>query len=236
MSTARHPVNAYPLLWPAGTPRTTARRRSPFYQTIKAEGGVRKFPRELYASWCELREELRRMGAVTPVISSMLRTKGDGSIWADQATSKIDPGVCVYWHMRVARGDATIAVPYSMPCDTYLRIEDNLYALALTIQAMRAIDRFGAVKTSQVFGGFAALPPGDASSEPVARPWREVLGGVWPEEIDAADTLILAKGRWRKALDAVHADKGEGDQDRAVELNRAYEEAQAELAAAAGAA
>lgn len=216
-SAPRSPVNAYPLAWPDGVPRTTGRRRSPFFETFKAEGATRKAPRSLWPSYCELTHELRRLGAITPVISSNLRTKGDGTIWADQATSKIDPGVCVYWHMRQVRGGATVMVPHSMPCDTYLRVEDNLY------------DRFGAVRTAQVFAGFAALPPGDATTTPEPpKPWRDVIGGAYPDGLDAGELLVLVKSRFRKACETAHPDKG-GSDELMAELNRAWDEAQAEL-------
>jgi hypothetical protein len=217
---ARPPVNAYPLQWPAGVPRTVAPQRSPFHEGK----GDRK---RLSTAYGELRRQLKLLGAVTPVISSDIPLKADGTPYMDEGGGQ--RAVAVYWHMREQRGGATVMVPYSMPCDTFHRIADNMYAVAKTIEAMRAITRYGAAQTAQVFAGFAALPPGDGGEATApARPWREVLGGNWPEGLDNGDLLLLAGARYKRAAREAHPDAG-GDADRMVELNRAWEEAQAEL-------
>jgi hypothetical protein len=219
----RLPVNAYPLAWPPGVPRTVAPLRSPFHEGK----GDRK---RLSTAYGELRRQLKLLGAVTPVISSDIPLKADGTPYMDEGGGQ--RAVAVYWHMREQRGGATVMVPYSMPCDTFHRIADNMYAVAKTIEAMRAITRYGAAQTAQVFAGFAALPPGEGEAAPVVppKPWREVLGGAWPDGLDAGELLVLAKSRYRRGADEAHPDRG-GDAERMADLNRAWEEAQAELGA-----
>jgi hypothetical protein len=221
-SPPRAPVSAYPLQWPAGVPRTVAPKRSPFHEG----NGDRK---KLSTAYAELRRQLKLLGAITPVVSSDIPLKADGTPYMDEGGGQ--RAVAVYWHLREQRGGASVLVPYSMPCDTFFRIADNMYAVAKTIEAMRSIDRYGAVQTAQVFAGFAALPPGEGGEAIVpSRPWREVLGGTWPEGLDTAELLVLAKSRYRRGADEAHPDRG-GDVERMAELNRAWEEAQAELGA-----
>jgi len=57
-----------------------------------------------------------------------------------------------------------------IPCDRWVRLEDNVNAIALAIGALRGLKRWGAKQiVDQAFRGFAALPAG----EPPA--WWEVL-------------------------------------------------------------
>ena len=49
------------------------------------------------------------------------------------------------------------------PCDTYFNWQDNLRAIAKTLEAQRAMDRYGATRHNQQYKGWAALPP----SEPI---------------------------------------------------------------------
>jgi hypothetical protein len=233
-SPPRSPVSAYPLQWPAGVPRAVSRVDAPFHEIKSVMTGQHKSRQRtrkgMWPAYSELTHELRRLGAVSPVISTDIQLKADGTPYGNASCS--DPGVAVYWHMRVTRGGARVLVPYSMPCDRYTRLADNLYAVAKTIEAMRAIERYGAVQTAQVFAGFAALPPGEGAAAPVVppKPWREVLGGAWPDGLDAGELLVLAKSRYRRGADDAHPDRG-GDAERMAELNRAWEEAQAELGA-----
>ena len=166
---------------------------------------------------------------ITGVIAPSIPLKGDGTPYMDEGGGQ--RAVAVYWHMREQRGGATVMVPYSMPCDTFLRVADNMYAVAKTIEAMRTISRYGAAQTKQVFAGFAALPPGEGEAAPIEppKPWREVIGGSYPDGLDAGELLVLVKSRFRKACETAHPDKG-GSDELMAELNRAWDEAQAELA------
>ena len=45
------------------------------------------------------------------------------------------------------------------PCGTYERFEHNMRAIALTLENLRAIDRYGVTLGHQQYKGFLALPP-----------------------------------------------------------------------------
>lgn len=51
--------------------------------------------------------------------------------------------------------------PLQYPCGTYFSQKHNLRAIALTLEALRAIDRYGACSGSQQYEGFKGLPPGE---------------------------------------------------------------------------
>jgi hypothetical protein len=49
------------------------------------------------------------------------------------------------------------------PCDTFTDWQDNIRAIALTLEKLRAIDRYGVTKRSEQYAGWKALPPGGAT-------------------------------------------------------------------------
>jgi hypothetical protein len=224
------PTEAYPLSWPDGAARTPAhkRRRSTFAKRSRtAQGWMTRADLTVGEEIKRVRSEVERIArSANLVISTNLPTRNDGMPMASASESGKDPGVAVYWSVR--KHPSGVVVPYVMPCDTYDRIADNLHAIALSIEAMRGLDRWGAVKLEQAFAGFAALPPGSGPGTPAPRPWREVLGGTWPDGLEPEELFALAKARHRKAIAAAHPDAG-GDVAIAAELNAAIEEAEREL-------
>lgn len=215
----------FPLQWPEGEPRREPGRRS------RSRFGVRgqvSFSEALI----ELRSELSRLGAANAVITTDLPVRRDGIPYA--ATGRVsDPGVAVWFMLPDDRGVASERV---LACDRWLTHAENMRALALTIEAMRGLDRWGvAGAVSRVFAGFTALPPGtgdEVLSTPRAKPWREVLG-PWPASYDALPdeaALALARVHHRKLITEHHPDRG-GDPARAAEINAALDEAERELGA-----
>ncbi len=49
--------------------------------------------------------------------------------------------------------------PLQFACDTYQWWETNVRVIALTLQALRAVERYGATKTGEQYRGWAQLPP-----------------------------------------------------------------------------
>ena len=129
-------ADAYPLQWPQGWERTKIQRGSKFRVSgTKAH----KF----------LLEELSRLRASHVVVSTNVPLKADGTMRQDR--EPVDPGVAVYF---TRDGKQTV-----FACDQYESIVDNLYAIAKTIEAMRAIERWGAGEMMErAFSGFKGLP------------------------------------------------------------------------------
>lgn len=47
--------------------------------------------------------------------------------------------------------------PLSFPCDRFDRYEDNLRGIALSLEALRAVDRFGVTKRGEQYSGFKQI-------------------------------------------------------------------------------
>lgn len=74
--------------------------------------------------------------------------RNDG--WPRGGTAPSHPGVVLYFKAT--------AGALCFPCGTYSRMEDNLHAIALTLESLRAIDRYGVTLQHQQYIGFATLP------------------------------------------------------------------------------
>lgn len=197
----------YPLAWPAGRPRRSARARKAGRFSIasgSAYGGQKDIT--IADALRRLQEELDRIGARYPVVSSNVETRVDG-LPRSGGRKPDDPGVAVYFQLKDK--------PVCMPCDTYCLVEHNIAAIAAHIEATRKIERHGVATIAEMFSGFVALPPSH-------RPWFDVLG-LKP---DATKSGVMRAHR-RLSLDR-HPDRGGNNADMA-DINRARDEALREL-------
>ncbi|WP_046059981.1 J domain-containing protein [Paracidovorax citrulli] len=215
-------ATAYPLTWPAGWKRTpdAARTAGAFGSRKESRyGSTRKENVTIAEATGRLLAELERMGAAqrSIVLSTNLVLRQDGLPRSGQAAPR-DPGAAVYWD------DPYNRQPRCMAIDRYTRVEQNIAALAATVEAMRAIERHGgAVVLERAFTGFSALPAPIVAG--MKRHWRDVLG-FQPDARVTAQTLA---DRYRILASANHPDRG-GDAERMADINRAREEAQQEIA------
>lgn len=131
-------VNAFPLAWPGGWPRTKTTQRSAF----KAD---------LAKTRDSLLHQIGLLGGTHVVLSSNLPLRLDGLPRANQPQPH-DKGVAVYF---LRRGKQMV-----FACDRWDKIEDNIRAIEKTIEAVRGIDRWGASEMMErAFTAFEALPP-----------------------------------------------------------------------------
>ncbi len=191
---------AYPLAWPAGWPRETLRLRSRFH------------PRSLNSSARELFAELRMMGVRddSVVVSTNVELRLDGLPYSNRK-SPDDPGVAVYFDDPWRRAPAVLA------CDRWDRVEDNLWAVALHVRALRAIERHGVGSLERAFTGYKALPDGSGR-----RAWWHVLG------FDHEPTLDEARAQYRLLARSKHPDHG-GDAGEFARITAAWAEARSAL-------
>lgn len=204
-------VEAYPLQWPAHVQRTpdAERKRASFGRMGRTEGRSWSTKNRLTIAQARdrLLDELDRLGAELPVISSGLRVRGDGFPVSKQRQPD-DPGVAVYFLLDGEQ--------HCMPCDRWDRIEDNIAAVAKHVEALRGIDRWGVGSVKAAFAGFKALPaPEGAMVKP--RRWWEVLN-LRP---NASATDI--RRQHRALAVTAHPDKG-GSEAMMAEINAAREE------------
>jgi len=205
-------MTRYPLSWPAGWKRTAsfARKQGPF----RNEARPRK---ELTIADAVDRvlDALRLMGIrdwMNPIISTNVEPTLSGRPRSNQSNPS-DPGVAVYW-----RKD-TQDVHKVMAIDRYTTVEQNLAAIAATLDAMRAIERHGgAMILERAFQGFTALP--------APKTWRSVM------ELDESTpfTLDWVNSKYQVLAKKRHPDVG-GSHAAMADLNWAMAEAEKELGA-----
>jgi hypothetical protein len=190
-------VEAFPLAWPSGYPRTPDYKRGRNYH-FKAFSFAQARD--------SLMEEIRRLGAQRPVLSTNVSLRRDGLPYANQGIMK-DPGVAVYF---TRKGKSLV-----IACDRWDKIEANLRSIELTIDAMRGMERWGCSDMlDRAFTGFTALP------SPQEEEWWRVFGFTSKPMRDRAEEA------YRDQMKRAHPDVG-GSTQRAQELNRAIEECRA---------
>lgn len=187
-------TQAYPLQWPAAHARTPVecRKASAFRVTQD------KAQRNLVA-------EIGRLGGRDATISTNLPIRRDGLPYADIARRHIpDQGVAVYFSYN--------GLTTCFACDRWATIGENMHAIALTIKALRGIERWGSGDMMQrAFNGFSALPPPLVT--PAGRSWWDVL------EVSQNATREICEAQYRQLAKARQA-----DHDAMVELNAAIEQ------------
>lgn len=205
----------YPLQWPAGRTRTKAAKREHSRFGTKS-GGSRRL--SVLENAKLVQDELRQMGASHVVITSDLPTRPDGLPYSTEKAE--DPGIAV-WFVKDGRERV-------FACDAWLTHAENLRAIALSIGAMRGLDRWGMADVVDLaMAGFAALPPG-SSSVRIHKHWRELFLVSDMDGLSSSELLGVVKARHRKLIASAHPDAG-GNLEDATELNVALAEAEAEL-------
>jgi hypothetical protein len=184
-------------VWPG--PRTTERRESQFK-----------------ASWNttldQLEYELKRLRASDIVIQRedviLSDIRNDGQIRGTHREDKTRPGVILAFSSP--KGSL------SFPCDRYTSWRDNVRAIALALEALRAVDRYGVTRGNEQYTGWARLEApanGKMSREAAAAVIAGVVG---------ADPNVLLKS-WeqigvamvRRAMVLSSPDSATDDADRA---------------------
>lgn len=199
-----------PTFWPAGWPTTLPSRR------IEGRFRTAGFGRSqraltLTQAFERLRDELKRMGVRETSIDMQgnIQFRQDGWPRAGQAQPN-DPSVAVYWE------DPYDRKPRCMAIDRYTRVEQNIAALAATIEAMRSIERHGGATVLQrAFTGFLALPAPVPGAVAAQAPWWEVLG------VQAHTPTEDVRAAHRRLASLHHPDKPGGDAEKMKVINLA---------------
>jgi hypothetical protein len=100
-----------------------------------------------------LEHELKMLEAHDAVIQGYFRhdqIRNDG--WPYNAASPSEPGIILTFYDDLDEG-------FSYACDTYQLWQHNLRAIGLSLEALRAVDRYGTTSRGEQYQGFKALPP-----------------------------------------------------------------------------
>lgn len=139
--------------------------------------------------------------------------RNDGLPYANQRQPD-DPGVAIYFEYKKRQ--------MCFACDRWRKIEDNLQAVAKTIEALRGVARWGTGDMMEsAFTGFTALP---APGPTTARGWREVLG--FPP--DRTPPISEVESNYKYLRSQNHPDKG-GSADKFNAVQAAWDQAKQEF-------
>jgi hypothetical protein len=180
----------YPLQWPVQQPRTKTQNKSKF-------GSV-----SIYRASEELFNELRLLGAKNLVISSNLqqRMRGDGFL-SNQRVE--DAGIAIYSNIK---GEDKV-----MACDRWDKVEHNIWALCLSVKAIRGLERWGGSEfLDGLFSGFKALPAGDNTIQTISY-------------FEGITTIEALKAKYRELAMQYHPDRPDGNIEKFKEMKTQYE-------------
>lgn len=203
----------YPLCWPENWPRTNPAwiQQSRFKGNTVASS-VRAITNEVN------RLNNRHWDFDDPklIISTNLKPRLDGLPSGGQA-QPADRGVAVYFEL--ARRDSArrslAPLPVTLACDKWSRVEDNLWAIAKHIEALRGQERWGVGRIEQAFRGYTAIPERTGGIS-----WWTVL------QVDHNATEDQVKSRYLELAKQHHPDKG-GDPEEWMKIRQAFDQAQA---------
>ncbi len=119
----------------------------------------------------------------------------DGQLRADARPS--DPAVRLLFDSK--HGQLTYQ------CDRFATWQDNARAIALGLEALRKVERYGITERGEQYKGWLQLEAGTPSVSP-----REVFAAVIGQGVDAADRSLTDADLWRRARAMAHPDRNGG--------------------------
>ena len=189
-------VEAFPLHWPDGRTRTRPEKRQQAEIEATFAHAIR---RAMY--------EARMLHAQGPFLSLNVplgpkATPLEG--YGDEPPD--DSGAALYFNFDGER--------YCITCDHWCRVEDNIQAIALTIETLRRLQKISGFDLVRIaLQGFrAASPPGGDKES-----WWSVLGVPFDAPLHAAEAA------YRELVLVAHPDRG-GTADAMSRLNIAISE------------
>lgn len=152
-----------------------------------------------------LERELDHLGARNTVIeadadASQIRL--DGQL---RASARLrGPGVILSFDSKFG--------PLRYPCDTFDDWQDNLRAIALALEHLRAVDRYGVTRRGEQYTGWSKLPPGGSitvamTTEQAARFLADSVDSLYSaaEILQSSNVYALL---YRTAAKKLHPDAG----------------------------
>lgn len=188
--------------WPGTLTPDHRRQRSPFSAPLRSTLDV-------------LDRELHQLGAKRPVLEVAIPASQFRLDGRPRAAAKAEhPGV-------VLSLPQTDVGPLRYATDRFETWQDNLRAIALGLEALRRVDRYGITKRGEQYAGFRAIEA--APREEVAEDQALEVIARWGEstvEVLSDDTIALAQAAQR-ARRRSHPDLNGGDHSGWYEVENA---------------
>jgi hypothetical protein len=201
-------ITRYPLCWPDNVPRTLPFNRG---RPNFADRSIAYATNEIRAEINRLNQRRHDYEDTNVIISTNLVLKQDGDPHSRQSEPR-DSGVAVFFKLRFYINGKSQERQCVLTCDRWLKIADNMLAIAKDIYAQRARERWGCTTVEQAFRGYLAIP-----AKCGGKSWWDTLGV-------AADASAEVIEKAYKTLSmSRHPDKG-GTAEQWDELQRAHEQ------------
>jgi hypothetical protein len=187
------------------------------------ETDPRRSSGQFKASWSDtlvlLADELRHLDAAEPVVLQLDVTEGDirmdGMLRANARVGH--PGAAISFGSKFG--------PLRYATDAYEQLwsgalpswQANIRAIALALQALRAVDRYGVSRRGQQYTGWKAI---EASTRPLFATADEALRWMLSED-PAAEGQLGPAALYRKLARRMHPDLPTGSQEQWDLLDRA---------------
>lgn len=178
-----------------------------------------------------LRCELARIGVGEAIIQMDLEDKDIRNDGQPRANANPERSRIIVSFVHPKQG------ALSYPCWTFPRWIDNVRAVSKTLEALRAMDRYGATRTGQQYTGWKALPPGSSAIIPAQAPSEDMdIEGCAELLIEYADQpydedlveevstkMEVLKEIYKQASRNHHPDAVGGGDGDIIKINKAYE-------------
>lgn len=192
------PVMIYPLSWPEGWPRISN------YKVRKSRYGDHTLAQAKKA----IINEAGLLGGKNIIISTNIPVRADGFPMANRRTPE-DRAAAVYFDYNGKK--------MCFACDSWNKVEDNLWAINLTIVAIRQIERAGASELlERAFRGFAALPapgndqwwdvlkvPRNANSNEIKSAYFKLAKENHPDGGGTTEKFLVIRNAYTAALEEI---------------------------------
>lgn len=196
-------TKAYPLHWPEGWDRAASRKSAKFGKSVPGKGYSQL---SVIDGASRVNDELEQLGIAYEdiIISSNVLPRMDNRPRSGQKEPE-DAGVAVYWKNDLGEWQC-------IALDSYDRVADNLAAIATTLEAFRAIKRYGGGSIlNRAFKGFIALP------EPVKSRWW------WELDVTEDASEKQVEQAYRRMRSRAHPDNG-GNNEWFDAVEKAWQE------------
>jgi hypothetical protein len=110
------------------------------------------------------------------------------------------PGVVLYFETK----DGAL----TFPAATYERMQDNLHAIALTLECLRAVDRYGVTLAHEQYRGFLALPAPADTGLTVDQAALVISSLAAVPKDDVLESASAYKAAYRQTAAKLHPDRG----------------------------
>lgn len=168
-----------------------------------------------------LDRELFQLSARNVVIQAYLETReirNDG--WPYSKAQPSQPGVILSFEKL--NEDTGRYEEVSFPCDRFNQWEDNLRAIALALEALRKVDRYGITQHGEQYKGWTRLPPPSNGSHAEPEMTREDAIDFIAKYAGVRSSSVAQEWQqwYRIAARKLHPDSG-GSHEDFVRLQKA---------------